>query len=323
MMSTSQAQLEEKKQEARRLLNNVFHKLSHFPKATGISKYRPKPTDIIISTYSKSGTTLLQNMTYQVVVATGGAPPFDPDGTNFNDIYEVAPWLDFGPEFGIMECPTNPRVFKTHSPIQDFDISKSKFIYCIRDPLKWPASWLNFLLDWISDEEITDPEIRELIFQEFIRRRLLGHPDGQVPASSLPTWFHHVRDWTAVPRKNILVLFYEEVSADLAGTARKIAQFMGRTLSDGDVATVVKRCDRRVMASDNRFRDNYFARMCGLPAEGGMKACLEEKVGFKSMKPEDSSLKAIRETMQSIFGVQTYTEMCELIRSQQEQFCRS
>lgn len=313
-----------KRDDANRLLDQLFDKMASFVKPTGLPLYRPQPTDVVISTFPKSGTTLLQNMTYQIVVATGGAPHFDPAGTNFSTIDEVAPWIDFGPQFNVMECPSSPRIFKTHANPEHFDISKSKFIYCIRNPLHWPASWLDFLFDWVSDEEVVDPDLREEIFHEYIRRRLLGYDahsyynrsDSLAAEGGLGPWFVHVKSW-AFREENTLVLLYEDVIADLAGTAREIARFIGRELSDAGLGVVVERCDRGAMASDDRFKDQFFARLNGL-RDGGMKACIADRRGFKDMRIEDSSMEAFRNMMQLAFGVNDYGEFCELIRSRKD-----
>lgn len=306
----------DKGKQALRVLNNVFEKMAKWPRPTGLQHYCPRPTDIIIATFPKAGTTLVQNMAYQIIVTTGGAPAFDPDGTNFSDLGEVSPWVDFGPEFGIMDSPTDPRTFKTHGPIQAFDVNKSKFIYVVRDPHAYPASWLNFVVDWLSDEPVTDPQVREHIFHEFVRINLLGiKPDniGDVHVRSnmlgddevgekitradqleLGPWFQHVKDWTGTPRQNLLVLFYEDIVEDMAATAKRIAIFMGRTLSDAGLKTVLERCDRNTMAADEKFRDKIAAKCFGLSLEYGMKALVKDKPGYSEFRVDDESLKAVK-----------------------------
>lgn len=306
------------KGEAIRLLDQLYAKMRTFPPANGTATHKPHSTDVIIATFPKAGTTLLQNMCYQIAVATGGAPPFDPDGTNFEDIERVAPWIEYGPVVGITECPSNPRVFKTHRTIDEFDVSKSKFICCLRNPLQFPASWLDFIFDWISDEKATDPRIKYEIVQELSRHKLLGLRDNEASASwKYGNWFSFNRGWTRQPQENVLVLFYEDIVADLTATAQQIAAFMGCTLSDEGLLTVVSRCDRAVMAGDEKFRCILWGHRMGLERRGGMKALPVDRIGYKGIPIEASILDKIEQMMLKTFGVRTYEEACDVLRREQ------
>eukprot|EP00171_Calliarthron_tuberculosum_P015273 IDg15273t1 len=48
-------------------------------KNMGLQNHKPQPGDVTIVTFPKSGTTMLQNIVYQLVVEAGGAPASDPD----------------------------------------------------------------------------------------------------------------------------------------------------------------------------------------------------------------------------------------------------
>lgn len=66
------------------------------------------PNDVIISPFAKCGTTWLQQIVHSL--RTGGDMDFD-------DIYEVVPFIDIALELGIdlnAEQKANPRVFKSH-----------------------------------------------------------------------------------------------------------------------------------------------------------------------------------------------------------------
>lgn len=312
----------EKKALANELLNLMASRAAAgAPKPTGLQHYRPQPTDIIIATYPKAGTTLLQNMTYQIVVATGGAPPFDPDGTAFTDICQVAPWLEYGPEFGVTECPSNPRVFKTHEPAVVFDLSKSKFVFCVRNPLEFPGSRLDFMFDILTGGSHADEEVREQVFHEYVRRSFFGRQpsDGSEedtegsPSKRYGSWFGHTKSWTEETHPNVLVIFYEDVKRDLAATARRIASFMGRSLPESGLKTVVERCDRKRMASDSRFVSQITSRGLGLGDAKLRTVFPEDRKGFKDFVIEESSMEAYKESMQSTFGVSSYDEFCNLV----------
>ena len=75
------------------------------------ARWQPRPTDIIIATAPKTGTTWLQHMLH--TIKTDG-------DTNFDDVYEVAPWIDGAWEMGQdlnadQAAPQYPRIFKSHA----------------------------------------------------------------------------------------------------------------------------------------------------------------------------------------------------------------
>ena len=70
--------------------------------------WQPKQSDVVVATYSKTGTTVLQ-MLVEMLRSQGD--------TDFEEITEVQPWLDFCFDIGIdPSAPqrNEPRVFKSH-----------------------------------------------------------------------------------------------------------------------------------------------------------------------------------------------------------------
>nr|ATE86701.1 glycolipid sulfotransferase [Gracilariopsis lemaneiformis] len=309
--------------EARRILNLYWGKqVRTFPKPTGFSVYHPRSTDIIVVTNPKAGTTLLQNMTYQIAVATGGAPHFDPDGTNFDDINYMAPWVDYGPEFGRLECDSDPRIFKTHGRLKNFDLQKAKYIYCMRDPMRFSGSQMDFLFDIMSEVKVTDPKLREELLQEHVRQRLLGNYDEKIRVlygkekGEPGDWFLNVKEWTERPHKNVLILFYENVVRDLRGTALCIANFMGRKLTKEGLERVVSRCERKAMVGNPKFD-------CGVEAvvfkvEGAQKAKAEGRDGFAKIPIREELVKEIGKMLKATTGFEKYEDLREHLMARQE-----
>lgn len=305
-----------KKQQALLHVSKFYERRAQMPEASGFSVYKPRPSDVIISTYPKAGTTLLQNMVYQIVVATGGGPPFDSDGTNFSDIGEVVPWVDFGPEFGVLECSTNPRMFKTHAMVEKFDLKTARYIYCIRNPLEYPGSMLDFLFDALSETEVTDMEVRKHIFDEYVRGGLLGKRFEAERAEGGPdrTWFGHVKAWTEGGRKNVLVLFYEDVVRDLRSTALSISQFLDVKLTEKKLLTVLHRCSRKEMVGNPKFDCHVEARAFGFDAPKVQRAKAPGREGFKKMKIEEESMRAFEIRMRETFHCNTYEEFVKKLK---------
>merc|ERR1719499_1849044 len=90
--------------------------------------FKPRPTDVIISTPPKTGTTLMQNMCHQI--RSGG-------DMSFTDIYYVVPWLCHFKDLNQdpnADPPQEPRVFKSHQLPSSLYGLNCKYIFCIRDP---------------------------------------------------------------------------------------------------------------------------------------------------------------------------------------------
>lgn len=341
----------------KQILSHLAERRKHFPQATGLDNYEPRSTDIIVTTFPKAGTTLTQQLAYQTVVATGGAPNEDPDGDNFSDICQVAPWLDYIPQIDYAFMEGNPRVFKTHAGVDKFDIDRQRHVVVLRDPLKFPASWLNFTMDNYPDEVVTgaDARVRQLWFDHTIACDLLGlgestlgdsgalgpnegeqaggirvkfgqngAPDetstDDVEAGRLGPWFVHTLGWVEVAgHPNVLILFYEDVVKDMASAVRHVASFMGRQLTREGLAQVVHRCGRDYMATGDRFKSYMDSKLFGTDMNSS-KVRHEHHNAFRNMTVSDDHLKELRRQMVRAFGVPTYKEMKDLVKAKQSQY---
>lgn len=175
-----------------RTLHHLFlEKRWSRPTPTGLARYEPRDTDVVVTTLGKAGTTLLQQMAYQLAVLSGGAGPDDASGEEFTDIIRVSPWLEFSNEFGIHSYESSPRVFKSAFEAGAFanaGHTLQKHIVVLRDPEAYPASFLNFLFDeLVSFKTIpgitgygeraricADKVVRYHVFHNFVKTELLG-----------------------------------------------------------------------------------------------------------------------------------------------------
>src|SRR5690349_628856 len=89
--------------------------------------FKPRPSDILISPYSKSGTTWLQHIAHGL--RTRG-------NLDFEEITAVTPWIELAHDIGWeLEGPqvAEPRIYKSH--LTWYDIPKgARYICSIRDP---------------------------------------------------------------------------------------------------------------------------------------------------------------------------------------------
>lgn len=304
------------------------------PQPTGLDVYAPHPSDVVVTTFPKAGTTLMQQMTYQVVVHSGGAPKHDPTGENFSDICDVAPWLDFIPQFGRQFASPSPRVFKTHESIARFNVNKQRHIVVIRDPLKFPGSWLDFTFDNypIDHMRMTDPAVMRAVFDETVLRDLLGVPPEVKDAKTVIStcnyvtnealtcgWFEHTKGWVNVLNdRNVLILFYEDVTKNMELTIRRIASFLGRSLTEEQVKNVASRCTRQYMSADNRFKSLWDAQVFGNVGLSS-KVKPEDRDGFTKYKLKAEHLELFRIKMLNVFGVESYADLKKIVNAKQSQ----
>jgi len=327
---------EQKTAKAMELVRRLIDRPKTFPKPTGLDLYEPRDTDVVVTTFPKSGTTLTTQLTYQTVIATGGAGERDPDGLTFDDICEVAPWVDFGPDLGFVDYECNPRVYKSHVTPTLFKDTKQKHVVVIRNPIAYPASALDFLFEEWAEEKVDDVEILEKIYHEFLAVRLLGlgegfgfpfdkediaHKDEKKEGDDkLPVgpWFLHAKGWMEGMRKNTLFMFYEDIVADMGGSAKRIAKFIGRELDEAGEKQVVARCDRTYMSNDPKFKCTLENKALGFGANA-WKAKPKTDGGFKRFKPVPEEMEQLKLRFKQEFGVDTYDEFKELVYAKQKE----
>lgn len=331
---------EEKRSDevAQRVATRILTGPKRFPKAEGLAVYEPLPTDVIVTTYPKSGTTLTQQLAYQIVVAAGGASPSDPSGMDFDDICRVVPIVEFGPAHGFAPFDTTPRLFKSHFPANLFTTKVQRHLVVIRDPAAFTASYLDFVFDVWAGEPVPDTRTREKIFHIFCRERVLraserymGFPyEKEIDLNSVnskrdssthlpvPAWFLHAGSWLQALRNGVYIMFYEDIIADMHAAVLDIARFIGVQVSEQGIKQVIERCDREYMAKDDKF-------MCHLEAVcfnfgDSRKAKSNSRDGFKQFKLDDEEREWLRKLFRQQFGVDSYSEFRQLVKDKQAEF---
>lgn len=179
----------------------------------------PRPDDVFIVTYPKSGTTLMQMMLYQLTS----------DGSmDFDHIGDRVPWFEVTavrrPD-ALARLPA-PRAFKSHLHRERLPRA-GRFIYVVRNVKDVAVSYYHHavsLMDWDDD------------FDQFLKKFVAG----KVPCGS---WFAHLQSWW--PHRddsNTLFLRYEDLVADLPASARRVAAFCGLNASDAVLERTALRC---------------------------------------------------------------------------------
>ena len=144
------------------------------------------------------------------------------------------------------ECEP-PRVAKTHLPLKYFKETLEKFpdtkiIQVLRNPKDSLISYfyfygMNETLGWFNGSWDQ--------FFELVKAKDLVWGD----------YFDTIADWYKfnMNRKNSLILHYEEMKADLRGNVVKIANFVGKELTDEMIDAIVDRTTFENMAKDKKL----------------------------------------------------------------------
>jgi hypothetical protein len=147
---------------------------------------------------------------------------------DLHHINDVSPWLEVAiaqETLQHLELPS-PRVLKTHLGYGQVPRG-ARYIYLARDvrDVAWSAYHHSWLIMGAA------PPL-ELFMEQFFAGR-----------TQFRSWFGHIESWW--PHRNdddVLFLRYEEVTADLEGTARRVADFCGLEVREEEMPRIVERC---------------------------------------------------------------------------------
>ncbi|MHC4137212.1 MAG: sulfotransferase domain-containing protein [Planctomycetota bacterium] len=194
-------------------------------------EFVPRPNDVFVVTYPRSGTTWMQMILYQLTT----------DGeVDFPHISEHCPWFERSVRSsgGFTQRPS-PRLFKSHLDYDGIPKGPCKYIYVARDGKDVAVSYYHLYRRYNGYEGTFDE-----FFELFLK--------GKVGFGS---WFDHVNGWWARRHdENVLFLTYEELSRDLEACVRRIAAFLGREVDQARMDRILERSSFRFMKDhETRF----------------------------------------------------------------------
>jgi hypothetical protein len=199
-------------------------KLLHFD-------FVPRPDDIFIVTYPRSGTTWMQMILYQLTT----------DGNmDFRHINEYCPWLESSSRCADgFEGRPSPRLFKSHLSYRQIPKGPCKYVYIAREGKDVAVSYFHFFRSHFGCRGTFD-EFFDLFMQ------------GKVKGGS---WFEHVRGWWQHRNDaNVLFLRYEDLLHDLEGCLRRIIAFCDLEVEPARFPTILERCSFAFMkAHESKF----------------------------------------------------------------------
>ena len=195
--------------------------------------FRFRDDDIVIATWSKSGTTLTQQIVAQLIF--GGRDRFG---------IVHSPWIESRIVPGARELADQQqhrRFLKTHLPIDALVFSpQAKYIYIGRDARDVCWSWYGQLANWNESayELINrlpgrdgppfgppDPDIRRF-YHDWLDND--AYP-------SVPFWSHVQGWWNIRNLPNVLLLHFSELTSDLPRQMCRIARFLEIRISRREI----------------------------------------------------------------------------------------
>ena len=181
-----------------------------------LSGFRSRPTDVLITTAPKAGTTWMQQILYQL--KSGG----DPD---FASIDAVVPWLELprqgkttGEILAAYEAMPDPRVFKTHCTYEQTPgADTARIILSSRDPRDCCVSYYHHVMDMTDAARARIGTDRHKTFDDVFESWM-----------SFAGWYRNIQGWWPhVNDENVLWLRYEDMKQDLPGCIDRILGFLG------------------------------------------------------------------------------------------------
>ncbi len=209
-------------------------------------------SDIVISPYGKCGTTFLQHVVHGL--RTRG-------DMSFREISEVVPWLETAYDLGLdLDAPQpNPRAYKSHMSWDDIP-KGGRYIVSFRNPIDRFVSFYHFFEGWWF-------EPGSITFADFTI-------DFALDLGGNRSYWRHLKSWWAARnRTDVLLLCYEDMTIEIARTAKTVAEFCEIPLDDELLRIVEGQSTRDYMMSNrSKFNDRLMRErsemMRGIPVDG-------------------------------------------------------
>ena len=181
--------------------------------------FKPNPDDLVVIVPPKHGTTWLLHVCHQIRMK-GEEPDFE-DQMEVVSLIEAHEML-FGIKPQDQKQPASPRIYATHMTYPLVP-EGGKRIFSFRDPKDSIVSAYHFMNSaLVLKERVALPLFAQAFLQQ-IEKQL----------NDLLMWWEHRND------KDLLLIFFDDLKEDHAGTVRRIAKYMGINLDDDSVARVV------------------------------------------------------------------------------------
>ena len=217
--------------------------LNHHMDSTVWNDFAFRSDDIVIATYAKSGTTWMQQIVGQLIFAG------DPDV----GVAELSPWLDLRVppkevKLPLLEAQTHRRFVKTHLPVDALVFSpQARYIYVARDGRDVVWSLYNHHAGanelWYDALNNTPGRVGPAIERPNPDIRSYFHEWLEGDGAPFWSYWENIRTWWAIRHlPNVMLVHYAELKADLLGSIRRIANFLGIAVPADDWPAIIEHC---------------------------------------------------------------------------------
>jgi hypothetical protein len=253
-----------------------------------LAAFRPRVSDVVISTVAKSGTTWMQNLLHQL--HTGGDETYE-------CINDIVPWLEFSqfwrPREEVIadfEARQSPRIFKSHLPYaRTPGPGTARIIIVSRDPRECCVSAYHHELDLVDMIRELSGEKCPASFDDFFADWMRAG-----------SWYEHTASWWPHARDpNVLWLRFVDMKSNLRGVVDRIVDFLGWEVGEAARARAIELSSFQWMQAN---RDK-FVRMTA----GGM-ICFKpggfirkgETGGYRALMSEAQSQRTLDEARRTL-----------------------
>ena len=279
-------------------IQEMHERFKHFATPEGWQHgldYKPDPTDIFIVTPPKCGTTWMQQIVHGL--RTRGSMDFD-------EITRVVPWINMAYDLGVdLYAPqvARPHAFKTHNTLDEVP-KNGKYIVIVRDPCDTLVSDYHFMEGMFFEKGT-------ISLEEFAREEF-------IPARDIHK--HILAFWDRRNDKDVLLLCYENMKADLARTIERVAAFIDIPLDEELKEIVLRQSDIKFMQEHkDKFEDHIIRKSRSaamqLPLDGQLNKVRNGQVGeSKEVVPETlkKELEAVwQEVVTPKTGLNSYEDL--------------
>ena len=181
--------------------------------------FKPNPDDLVVAVPPKNGTTWLLHICHQIRVK-GQEPDFEDQMGVITLIEATKELYSCSPEE--QHQPASPRIYGTHLPYPLVP-TEGKRIFCFRNQRDVVMSSYHFLNNLL----LLKGRVSLPIFAQEYLQRIENN------INDLLMWWEHRND------KDMLLLFFDDLKEDHAGSVHQIAKHMGVNCTEDEIARVV------------------------------------------------------------------------------------
>ncbi|XP_042006027.1 cytosolic sulfotransferase 5-like [Salvia splendens] len=248
-----------------------------------INNFKPLPTDVIVATFPKTGTTWLKSLLYSILNRSSKHNLAVQHPHNLVPFLEVQVFAESDEPLLLAAPSDEPRIFSTHIPCQllakTLDSSECKVVYLTRNPKDTLISMWHFVNKYKPDQSWSLDEATD----SFCRGVGLYAP-----------YYDHVigyREQSLKRPENVMFVTFEEMMEDPRGYVKKLDDFLGCPFEDEDeVEEIVKNCSIEVLSNHDVKKSKESPSRIPLPYNAFFR---KGKIGDHNNYLSDESIERI------------------------------